>query len=121
MGGEAVRAGGLALHEIPEGDAAGSVGDSGDAVGVGARGLGGGGGDGGEGRAEQGQRGAGAREVNHWRTECYGCIRRSSPHDGHTAPAGDFLIVRDQRELVLERGRADETIGGIFVRPVQFD
>jgi hypothetical protein len=44
-----------------------------------------------------------------------------SPHDGHAAPAGDFLIVRDQRELVLERGGADEPVGGIFVRPIQID
>ena len=44
-----------------------------------------------------------------------------SPHDGHAAPAGDFLIVRDQRELVLERGGADEPFGGIFVRPIKFN
>ena len=44
-----------------------------------------------------------------------------SPQDGHTAPTCDFLIVRDQRELVLERGGADEPVGGIFVRPVQLN
>ena len=33
MGGEAVRGGGLALHEVPEGNEAGRAGDGGDAVG----------------------------------------------------------------------------------------
>lgn len=33
MGGEAVRSGGLALHEVPEGNEAGRAGDGGDAVG----------------------------------------------------------------------------------------
>ena len=44
-----------------------------------------------------------------------------SPHDGHAAPAGDFLVVRDQRELVLQSGGANEPVGGIFVRPIQLD
>ena len=43
VGSEAVRTGGLALHEVPEGDAAGGAGDGGDAGGVGAGWHGGGG------------------------------------------------------------------------------
>ncbi len=41
VGGEAARAGGLALHEVPEGDATWRAGDGGDAAGVVAGGIGG--------------------------------------------------------------------------------
>ena len=43
VGSEAVPNGGLTLHEVPEGDAAGGAGDGGDARGVGAGWHGGGG------------------------------------------------------------------------------
>ena len=69
MGGEAVRGGGLALDEVPEGDATGRADDGGNAVGVGARRLGGVGICGGDGRADDSERGEGGVEKSHRKTE----------------------------------------------------